>query len=65
MKNLQMKLDTVGSIFFCIGTFVFAFNFSPINLSWIGYSSAFLAIFGAIIVITSGRITRFIKGKEE
>ncbi len=65
MKNLQFKLDTIGSIFFCIGMLVFAFNFHPSDLSWIGYSGAFLGLFGGFIVITSGRITRFVKGKEE
>jgi len=67
MKGLQFKLDTIGAALGCIGILLVAYAFytSTIELSWVAYLGTLLAMVSSVIVLTSGRITRFIKGKEE
>lgn len=67
MKNLQFKLDMIGAALGCIGILLVAYAFytSTIVFSSIGYFGILLAMVSSVISLTSGRITRFIKEKEE
>lgn len=66
MKNLQFKLDMISAALGCIGILLVAYSFytSIIELSWIAYFGTLLTMVSSIIVLSSGRITRFVKGKD-
>ena len=67
MKNLQFKLDMISAALGCSGISLVAYSFytSIIELSWVAYFGTLLTMVSSIIVLSSGRITRFVKEKEE